>query len=350
MSVLTVLGAGYMGAAITFPLSAAGHQVRLWGTWLDDPLVEACRRGPHPRLRLPLAPSIRLFASWQLEQAIAGADALFFGISSEGFAPVLERLLACSAFRPQLPVFSLTKGFIPWGGGALRASECAAAIFRERFPGMAPHWASIGGPVKAVELAQGVPTASLYALGDPELAGFLPSFRTPSYRVHAGGDLAGLELCATMKNAYAILLGICDGLFGNAEGRLFDNLKAFLLAMSVEEMGRIVEAAGGQARTACGLAGAGDLHVTALSGRNRRYGELLGRGEDPGAAYERLCATGEIAEGYPTVRLGAQYLKNLIATWEENLPVFAALHRILASGAPCLGELEALVLRYPEAG
>lgn len=347
MSVITVLGAGFMGAAVTFPLAAVGHEVRLWGTWLDDPLLEACRRGPHPRLRLPLPPAVRLFAAGELEPALAGADALFFGISSEGFVPVLERLLPCPAFRPDLPIFSLTKGFIPWRGAALRASECAEAMHAERFPGRPLRWASIGGPVKAVELAQGVPTASVYALADRSLESFLPSFRTPFYRVHAGSDLVGLELCAILKNAYAILLGICDGRFGNAEGRLYDNLKAFLLAKALEEMARIIEAAGGQARTAFDLPGAGDLYVTAQSGRNRRYGERVGRGEDPATAYERMCAGGEIAEGYPAVRLGSQYLKPRYPGWEERLPVFSTLHRVLAGGSPCGAELDSLVLRYP---
>ena len=32
-----------------------GHEVRLWGTWLDDPMLEPCERGePHPRLGLRL--------------------------------------------------------------------------------------------------------------------------------------------------------------------------------------------------------------------------------------------------------------------------------------------------------
>jgi glycerol-3-phosphate dehydrogenase (NAD(P)+) len=324
MSVITVLGAGFMGAAVTFPLAAVGHEVRLWGTWLDDPLLEACRRGPHPRLRLPLPSAVRLFAAGELEPALAGTDALFFGISSEGFVPVLERLLPCPAFRPDLPIFSLTKGFIPWRGAALRASECAEAMHAERFPGRPLRWASIGGPVKAVELAQGVPTASVYALADRSLESFLPSFRTPFYRVHAGSDLVGLELCAILKNAYAILL-----------------------AKALEEMARIIEAAGGQARTAFDLPGAGDLYVTAQSGRNRRYGERVGRGEDPATAYERMCAGGEIAEGYPAVRLGSQYLKSRYPGWEERLPVFSTLHRVLAGGSPCGAELDSLVLRYP---
>ena len=46
---ITVLGAGYMGSAITFPLSR-DNKVKLWGTWLDDGIIEKCIGGQHPKL------------------------------------------------------------------------------------------------------------------------------------------------------------------------------------------------------------------------------------------------------------------------------------------------------------
>lgn len=56
---ITILGAGYMGSALTIPATDNGHRVGLWGTWLDDHLVEALQRGePHPKLRLRLPRSV----------------------------------------------------------------------------------------------------------------------------------------------------------------------------------------------------------------------------------------------------------------------------------------------------
>ena len=49
---VTVLGAGYMGSAMAEVCAMRGHDVRLWGTWLDDALVEAVEQGKeHPRLK-----------------------------------------------------------------------------------------------------------------------------------------------------------------------------------------------------------------------------------------------------------------------------------------------------------
>ena len=37
---VTVLGAGYMGSAMAKVAHRRGHDVRLWGTWLDDAMLE----------------------------------------------------------------------------------------------------------------------------------------------------------------------------------------------------------------------------------------------------------------------------------------------------------------------
>ena len=51
---VAVLGAGYMGSAITFPLADNGTDINLWGTWLDDDILEASHRGEHPKLKKKL--------------------------------------------------------------------------------------------------------------------------------------------------------------------------------------------------------------------------------------------------------------------------------------------------------
>jgi len=336
-----------MGGAITFPLAGNGLQVRLWGTWLDEELICSCRRGPHPRLGRALPPEVRLFGSRELEEAVAGAELLFLAVSSEGFAAVLERLLASTAYVPGLPLFCLTKGFIPREGRILRPSACAAELYRARFPGSPFRWAAVGGPVKAVELARGVPTASVYALGDPALEPLLSSFSTPYYRVLAEGDLVGLEVCAALKNAYAILLGICDGLFSGSAAGPVDNLKALLLSRAVGELAGIVEAAGGLPGTAYGLAGIGDLYVTAQSGRNRLLGERIGAGEEPALAYARMRSSGQLAEGYSAVRHGLGYLESLPSQPAGGRELLDTLYRILFEGAGCRGELERLARDFP---
>ena len=89
-------------------------------------------------------------------------------------------------------------------------------------------------------------------------------------------DLCGLELCAALKNVYAIALGVSDGL-GHGT-----NTKAFIVSVALDEMGVICSALGGKRETVYGLAGLGDLITTGYSehSRNRRLGEMLGTGGD----------------------------------------------------------------------
>ncbi len=44
MARVTILGAGFMGSALTVPATDNGHAVALWGTHLDDRLIGAVRR------------------------------------------------------------------------------------------------------------------------------------------------------------------------------------------------------------------------------------------------------------------------------------------------------------------
>ena len=108
--VVTILGAGAMGAALTTPALAAGNGVRLWGTWLDDDILAALRAGqPHPRINVPIDQAAGLFDSGDLAAALDGAELVILAISSDGVVEVLRR--AAPHLRPGLPLLVTTKGF-----------------------------------------------------------------------------------------------------------------------------------------------------------------------------------------------------------------------------------------------
>ena len=129
-------------------------------------------------------------------------------------------------------------------------------------------------------------------------------FSTPVYRVETTDDVIGLEVAAAMKNAYAIALGIGDGL-EQSTGRAHHNLRAALFPRAVAEMVALAAMMGGRAETVTGLAGGGDLQVTITSGRNRLLGERIGLGEAPAEAIRALSASGTTVEGYSAARLGS---------------------------------------------
>jgi glycerol-3-phosphate dehydrogenase (NAD(P)+) len=350
VSTLTILGAGAMGSALATPAVTAGNRVRLWGTWLDEAILAELRaRRPHPRTGVPVDPRGELHEARELAAALDGADLVAVAISSDGVLEVVRR--AAAGLGPGTPLLLCTKGFgrHPDGTVDLLPPLVAAAL-----PG--PLAAScpvvaVGGPCKANEVAAGRPTAAVFAGTDPAVvAGCAAALTTSAYRVACSGDLAGVEAAAATKNVYAIAVGLCHGLT-EAGGEPWHDLAAATLTQAVAEMRRLAVALGGREETVLGLAGLGDLEVTALSGRNRVFGARVGRGEPPAAALAAMAAAGQTVEGVPAARLA----RDLAARLERArpgeagglpaaLPLLAAVNRVLDGASDPAALLAAAVL------
>ncbi len=347
MATLCVLGAGYMGTALALVAAERGHTVRLWGTWLDDALVAPVLRGePHPRLKLRLPAGLQVLPASELAAALAGADAVVCAVNSDGVVPVLERAL------PHLPasgpLLSVTKGFLLDAAGK---QERISRTVRERLlrpAGKDRPWIAIGGPCKAMEVARRISTSVIYAAEDAAARDRCADWlEAPYYTITRSDDLAGAETCSAFKNAYATASGLCDGLQLLGHPEMY-NTKALLFSQAVQEITRMVVAMGGRRETALGLAGVGDLHVTAAAGRNRAYGERVGRGEPPARVAEEMGRAGELTEGYPALRTGWELLGQLVAAGRlalADFPLLSALHQVVYEGADTASTLSALRVR-----
>jgi glycerol-3-phosphate dehydrogenase (NAD(P)+) len=339
---ITVLGAGYMGSAITFPLSR-DNNVKLWGTWLDDGIIEECLGGKHPKLKEPLPSSVDLFYSNELEAALKDTDIVFVGISSEGFLSVFKKLL--EVLDHNIYIYTLTKGFVDDNGMIKRTSIAAKELLDDRFPGDPFLWTSIGGPVKALEICRSVPTVSVYAASSSKMTDLAAGFSTDYYRIIHTDDITGVEISADFKNVYATGMGIIDGLYGPEMAGNYHNFSSLIFNQSILEISKIVEAEGGKKITVFDNAGIGDLYTTSQSGRNRKFGELIGSGKPPEQVYTEMLEDGELAEGYHTLRLGMSWLEDNHKKLLDRLPLFNIIHRIIFEEKDPLKELAGLLQR-----
>ena len=160
-------------------------------------------------------------------------------------------------------------------------------------------------------------------------------------------DLAGVEACSAFKNAYATASGLCDGLELIGHPEMY-NTKALLFTQAIREIGLMVAALGGRVGTVHGVAGVGDLHVTAAAGRNRAYGERVGKGEPPAEAAEQMRCTGELTEGYPALKTGWDLLEQQVRAGllsGDDFPLLEALHRIVYQDADVATTLASLRVR-----
>lgn len=299
-----------MGSALTMPLVDGGHDVRLVGTPLDEAIVASVQAtGVHPKLKLPLDRRVSAFADGELERALDGVDVLALGVSSAGI-PWACRRLAPHA-RPGLPIVMITKGLV-WNGVTLRTLP---EVVREALPAAARASvfpAAIAGPCIAGELARRVPTCvSLTGVDRPTLDHLRGLLATPYYHLFPSTDVVGVEVCAALKNAYAMGIAIATGLHERGGGQpgsiAMHNLESAVFAQSIVEMRRLIGALGGDPLAAAGLPGAGDLDVTTNGGRTGRFGRLLGLGrtrdqaivEMEGATLECLEILAVLREAIP---------------------------------------------------
>jgi glycerol-3-phosphate dehydrogenase (NAD(P)+) len=304
-----------------------GHDVRLWGTWLDDAMLDPVERGEaHPRLKLKLD-RIATFRADRLDEALAGAELVVHAVNSDGAIPVMTK--AAKAL-PDVPVLSVTKGFLESKSGTMDRID---VVVPER-AGRPIRFVHAAGPAKAIEIARGVLT--LMSFAGPDAAFCARAFGGDHMKVGVSDDIAGAEICSALKNAYATGLGLWDGLVG-ADAH---NARAACFTQAVDEMRRLVVAGGGRAETAHGAAGVGDLHVTAAAGRNRAFGERVGKGRPARVVAAEMLAAGELTEGYPAIATAWRFARE---RGVGDLPLLGALHAIIwedAPVAPTLAKLE----------
>jgi glycerol-3-phosphate dehydrogenase (NAD(P)+) len=320
-----------MGSAMACVARRRGHDVRLWGTWLDDAMIDACAGGaPHPRLKLRLD-GITLYRAPQLADALAEAELAIHAVSSEGAVAVMTQ---ASAHLPDVPVLSVTKGLLESPRTArmdrIDVVVCERAGRRFRFVHAA-------GPAKAMEIARGALTWMQFAGDHGDVTACSSALAGNGLVVSASDDIAGAELCSALKNAYATGLGLWDGHVGTDA----HNARAACFTQAIVEMRALVVAAGGRAETVHGPAGVGDLHVTAAAGRNRAFGERVGRGKPAKQVAAEMLAAGELTEGYPAIATVWRFASEQQV---GDLPLLGALHAIVWEGAEVAGTLAGLRL------
>ncbi|MEM2111115.1 MAG: NAD(P)H-dependent glycerol-3-phosphate dehydrogenase [Candidatus Bathyarchaeia archaeon] len=310
---ITILGAGVMGAAITKPLIDNGHEISLWGTEYDIPLLESmARNGIHPKLGIRISRNVKIFPPDKLEEAVRDSKIVLIAVSSQGTKNVSRRMVPF--LKKGMVVVTVAKGLEKDSDGKIHTmAEVIENVIPENMREEI-YVAAMGGPQVASEVAQGVHTAVVCASQKIHAAKLCKeALTTPAYIVETTRDLIGVELCAALKNVYAIGVSFCDGLKDKKGLQTIDNTKATLFTYAANEMAKIVKAKRGKVKTVLGLAGVGDLDVTCrkAAGRNRLFGRLLGQGLNTEEALERTRKSEGLVEGFETAQKGYELAKEL---------------------------------------
>ena len=311
------LGAGTWGMALARMLSNSGVNVTVWSA-LPREVEEYARTRRHPNLPGMVIPDAICFTG-DISDVCADKDILLFAVPS-----VFVRSTAASA-APFIPdgqiIVDVAKGIEPKTNLTL-TEVIAQEVQRDGAHGNI-RMVALSGPTHAEEVAQDLPTTIVSACEDLATAQYVQDiFMNTCLRVYTNTDVMGVELCGAMKNIIALAAGISAGLgYG-------DNTKAALITRGMAEITRLGLALGCDPQTFYGLAGIGDLIVTATSvhSRNNRAGYLIGQGRTPDEAVKEV---GMVVEGINALPAAME----LAERCGVEMPLCAVVDRIIHRGA-----------------
>jgi len=322
---VTIIGDGGMGSVLSILLCEKGIATRMWGYDAGQLRQFECRRE-----NVKFLPGYKLPEALRFEprddRAMAGADLIVSAVPCQFMRRIWDRL---KKHVPQgVPIVSVAKGIE--NDTLLRPTQIIVDVLGE---GRAV--AALSGPTIADELARRLPATACVAAEDEALAGSIQrTFTCPWLRIYTNLDVVGVELAGATKNVIAIAAGIIDGVGAG------DNAKAALLARGLAEITRLGVAMGAREQTFAGLTGLGDLVTTCISpkGRNRSFGERIGRGQ---TLEHAQGATESVVEGVSTCKS----VVALAARYGVEMPITQAVYEVLFQNKPVRTAIEDLMSR-----
>jgi glycerol-3-phosphate dehydrogenase (NAD(P)+) len=320
---VVIAGDGQMALVLADLLAFKGTPVTLWCPFAQSAgeLGRTRRSQRLPGFELPPA----VVVTPDPGEAFASATVAVNAIPTQYIRATWSRI--APSVPGGVPVVSVAKGI------EVQSLRRPSEILREVLGG-GHGIVAFSGPTIAAELAKRLPAVMVAASDAMPLAERTQSvFASPWLRIYTNGDPLGVELAGALKNVIAIAAGIIDGV------GLGSNAKSALLARGLVEMVRFGTAVGAKADTFFGVAGVGDLATTCFSpeGRNRSFGESVGRGESIAHLLQEGSGT-SVVEGAPTAKAVHAWAQRLGVT----MPIMEAVYAMVFEGLPpkvAVGEL-----------
>jgi glycerol-3-phosphate dehydrogenase (NAD(P)+) len=305
-----VLGAGTWGIALARMLCNAGHSVTVWSA-IDKEIDILSSTNRHPNLvEVELPAGIEYTKN--MKNACTAKDILLFAVPSP-FVRATARNAKQYISADQV-IVDVAKGIEE------ETLFTMSEIIADEIKNTEVKIVALSGPTHAEEVIRDFPTTIVSASKDIEAAKYVQTvFNTPCMRVYTNDDILGVELCGALKNIIALACGVAAGLgFG-------DNAKAALITRGIAEISRLGREMGHREQTFGGLAGIGDLIVTATSmnSRNLRCGMLLGQGLNVEDALQRV---GMVVEGLNALPAALKLAKK----YNVEMPIVEAVNAVVS--------------------
>lgn len=317
MKKIIIIGAGAMGSAFAVPCLENKNDVTLIGTHLEDDLINKIQLNNnfHPALNIELPSKLKVEKFEKLQSILEGeVDIIVAGVSSVGIEWFVNQI--SKNYKKNLPIILLTKGLAIEGNELITLSDKIKKLLKEKGHGEV-NISAIKGPCLAAGLAYKMRTGTVIANPDiKETEKLKKIISTNYYSTEVSDDLTGIELSGAIKNIYSMLIGASKGLSNSKapkeiQSKYYLNTSASLIHRSISEMVEFVSFYGGRADTVYGLAGLGDLYVSAIGGRNSLMGKYLGEGYLYKEAKEKFMKNITVEGAQLALEIGPKILQDL---------------------------------------
>lgn len=310
MTKISVIGAGAWGTALAQTYAKAGHHVTLWVR--EEPLAKTMIETNRNVTYLPdidLDPHLNI--TNDLSEAVQ-SDIILNVIPAQYVRENLRQINPL--LRDGQPIILCAKGI------EIASHSLLSEVFHTECP--KAKLAFLSGPNFAIEIANGLPSASTLACADEATGLALQTALTAkNLRLYLTNDIIGAQVAGAIKNVIAIACGIAQGL------GLGESARAALVTRGLAEMARLTVALGGEKETLLGQCGAGDMMLTCSSMKSRNFscGVELANGK---TMDEIIASRKSVTEGIPTAK-AATFLAN---QHHIDMPIVTSVYACLYEG------------------
>ena len=308
MKKILVIGGGAMGSAFTIPCIENNNKVIITEPYSKTFIKDLTSKNKfHSSLMINLPKSLK-YRNFSLELLQEKFDLIVIAISLSGIDFIAKKL---KNLKIKTPILVLTKGlkYEKENNKILTISEQLKKSYKEM------NISVLKGPCLAKELARKNQTSVIIANKNIKIAKQIGKLiSTNYYLIDFSKDIIGVEVCSSIKNIYSMIIGAGQSL----------NMSSSLFQKSIIEMQYLTKYFKGKEITTLGLAGIGDLYVSAAGGRNSKMGSYLGKGFTFKQAKKKFMSKDTI-EGEQLVREIAPFILRKIN--KKRIPLMIKLIR-----------------------
>ena len=291
MSKILIVGGGAMGSAFSIPCLENNNLVSITEPYNKFFIKNlASKKKFHNSLKLNLPKKLK-FMNYSKDIFKKKFDLIVIALSLAGIDFIGKELKDLDI---KTPLLVLTKGlkYDKKRNKLLTISDLLKNNYN------ANNVSVLKGPCLAKELAKKNKTSVIVANKNINMAKWIGKIiSTKYYLTEFSKDVIGVEICSAIKNIYAMVIGSGQNL----------NAKSDLFQKSVNEMKYLIKYFKGDESTILGLAGIGDLYVSAIGGRNSKMGDFLGKGFTFSVAKKKFMPK-DTVEGEQLAREIAPYI------------------------------------------